>query len=106
MERDPHVRLLDEALDRVLTVRLDLTPLEVTQVPELALDAALAMRPNYIDARAKTDDALKAVMGALPMERRHLALDLEAALRDEEAIVVDVAFSLGVTATGGGAATR
>ena len=101
MERDPHVVLIDEAIDRLLTIRFDLAPLTVAPAPELALDAVLAAQSKYIAAKVKADDALAAVIAALPRELRHLALELEACLRDEGAIIADVAFSVGLTAATG-----
>lgn len=101
MEVDPVVEALDEALDAVLRARLEAGPVPVRSAPVMALAAGLARNGDYLAAKQRSAALVQELLAVVGPRHWGLVLDVEAALRDEAAHVVDVAFAVGLTATGG-----
>lgn len=101
MESDPVVEALDEALDAVLRARVEVGPVLVRSAPMMALAAGRARNGDYLSAKRRSAALVQELLVVVGPRHRRLVLDVEAALRDEAAHVVDVAFAVGLTATGG-----
>lgn len=75
-------------------------PVLVRSAPIMALAAGLARNGDYLAAKRRSADLVQKLLAAVGPKHRGLVLDVEAALREEGAQVVDVAFAVGLTATG------
>ena len=100
--RDPSLRKLDDALEAIVELRAALQPFDPLdeRVPSDALERALLHHIAYRRAQAATAEAMHRLRSQIDAPARADLLSVENLLREEAAIIADVAYALALMPSG------